>query len=1164
MRSLVVGGAFLILLSVPFERAQAPLPAPRSAQSGHSAQPADWKTLFSDDFEDGSTNRWIVSQPAGSSGTWSIESEGNNHVFSGQSPSWITLSAKYGVWADFRFKARVKLIRGGILLNYRFNGNAPYYFVTFGSTGVVLYRTPPDTEVARVAASYSLAQWYQIEIVGIGSNIKVYVDGTLKIDFTDSVAVVSGTVGFEAPGDSHVHIDDVGIDGPAWLNELVWVKTGGPIGGIGYDVRMRPDNPDIMYVTDTFSGINMSVDGGHTWFASNGGIPGLAGESGDAIPIFCLTIDSHDPQVVWAGTQNLRGIFKSLDGGKTWTKKDRGVAENTGITFRGITVDPGNPNVVYAAAEISSFVWAGKQLMGREFDLTKGVVYRSLDGGENWSAIWRGDNLARYIWIDPRDSSVIYISTGIFDREAANSDVLHGVPGGVGIVKSTDGGKTWRALNETNGLGSLYVGSLFMHPRNPEILLAGTGFIGGPEQSEGVYLSFDGGEHWQRGIDWESGRPVDDMITSVEFATSDPQIAYAARASSFFRSSDGGRSWRLMSGGPPSNYYGPPGIRTGNPIDLQVDPRNPDRVFINNYGGGNFLSEDGGRTWQVASKGYTGAQLLDIALDPRDGRRVFTIGRSGVFRGDDGGENWRGLNTYTGISATTTVALDPTGPEHILIADDFEGTIMQSLDGGLNWTLAFHNAEVHGIGSQGRHGFRALAFAPSNHRVVYGGMSLDLIQTGNGSPDPSFGMFKSSDGGTTWLEANDSSTRGQNINVIAVHPGNEAIVYAGTRQSGLFRTVDGGRNWQPLNQNLPARDVRALAIDASNPSVIYAGLEKYGVYKSLDGGSLWQPATAGLEAQAAVRDIVIDPSNPQVVYAADSRSGVYRSDDGGKLWLQINNGLRTRAVWALAISSDGGTLYAATYGEGVFRLDIKPQAEGAAATVSAATFLAGIAVAPESIASAFGQALAATTEQAPRLPLPTTLADVSVSVTDSDGQDRWAPLFFVSPLQINFQVPPGTGEGTAQVRVLRQNRVVARGDIRVERVAPGLFAANGDGHGVPAAGALRVADSGSQTPLAVFQCGAAPGSCEPVPIDLGEESDKVILVLYGTGIRAGTDTRVRIGGVEAVVEWTGPQGLVGLDQVNVRLPRELKGRGEVDLLLSVDGKTANPMKINVR
>jgi photosystem II stability/assembly factor-like uncharacterized protein len=345
----------------------------------------------------------------------------------------------------------------------------------------------------------------------------------------------------------------------------------------------------------------------------------------------------------------------------------RGIVEQNGITFRGITVNPRNLNVVYAAAEISSVQWAGTQLLGREFDLTKGVVYRTLDGGETWSAVWRGDNLARYVWIDPRDSNVIYVSTGIFDREAANSDVRRGAPGGVGIAKSTDGGKTWRNFNEANGLASLYIGSLFMHPSDPDIFLAGAGFIGGPEQSAGVYLSTDAGEHWQRGVNAETQRVIAELITSVELAASDPQIAYAAGPSNFYRSSDGGRTWRLMSGGPPLHFYGPPGIRTGLPIDLQVDPRRPDRVFINNYGGGNFLSEDGGLTWRTASKGYTGAQTLGVTVDPRDGWRVFAIARSGIFRSLNGGDDWEGINYLPSEYSTYgSLALDQHDPDHVL------------------------------------------------------------------------------------------------------------------------------------------------------------------------------------------------------------------------------------------------------------------------------------------------------------------------------------------------------------------------------------------------------------------------------------------------------------------------------------------------------------------
>ena len=682
----------------------------------------------------------------------------------------------------------------------------------------------------------------------------------------------------------------------------------------------------------------------------------------------------------------------------------------------------------------------------------------------------------------------------------------------------------------------------------------------------GVFLTTDGGEHWQQGINAQTGQVIDNMITSVEFALGNPSVAYAAGPNSFYRSSDGGRTWQLMSGGAPLFFYGPPGVRTGFPIDLQVDPRNSDRVFINNYGGGNFVSEDGGRTWRTASKGYTGAQLHRVAVDPRDPFRVITIGRSGIFASSDAGENWQGLNWDPAtFPEWYTFALDPAEPSRMIAADEHQGVLLLSMDQGASWQIVFRHPKVNVRDFRARHGFKAIAFSPSDHRVVYAGMCRERRNADSGSPDPSFGVFKSIDGGHTWVEANDENSAGQNINILVVDPRNVDVVYAGTITAGVLKTQDGGRTWRAINRGLPLRDVRALAADSADPFVLYAGLANGGVYKSVDGGENWRPAATGMDPEADMRDLVIDPTNSQVVYAADIRSGVYRSEDGGKFWLPINNGLRMRAVKALAISTDGGTLYAATEGEGVFRLDLKARSEGAATIVSAATFLAHIPVAPESIASLFGQGLAATAAAADRTPLPTTLSDASVSITDAKGVDRWAPLFFVSPGQINWQIPAGTSCGAATVRVFRQNRVVARGQVQIDPVAPGLFTANADGKGAPAAVALRVSSDGAQTQLPVYQCSAAPGSCAPVPIDLGSDTDQVILGLFGTGIRGGANVTARIGGLEAPVLYAGPQGqYTGLDQVNVRIPRELRGRGEMDLLLTVDGRSANLVRLLFR
>jgi uncharacterized protein (TIGR03437 family) len=231
-------------------------------------------------------------------------------------------------------------------------------------------------------------------------------------------------------------------------------------------------------------------------------------------------------------------------------------------------------------------------------------------------------------------------------------------------------------------------------------------------------------------------------------------------------------------------------------------------------------------------------------------------------------------------------------------------------------------------------------------------------------------------------------------------------------------------------------------------------------------------------------------------------------------------------------------------------------------TVSGASFR-GPAVAPESIASSFGSGLAVSVGNAATLPLPVELAGSSVSITDRTGTTRAAPLFYASAEQINFQVPVGTAIGTAQVVISRTYTVTSRGTVQIASVAPGLFAANANGQGVAAATAVRIDATGTTVAVPVFRCGDTPLSCIPTAIAL--DAGPVYLSLYGTGLR-GTGSRpdviVTIGGVPAPVLYAGPQPqYIGLDQVNLIIPDSLRGRGTVDLSLSIGSSSSNSVSI---
>ncbi len=222
----------------------------------------------------------------------------------------------------------------------------------------------------------------------------------------------------------------------------------------------------------------------------------------------------------------------------------------------------------------------------------------------------------------------------------------------------------------------------------------------------------------------------------------------------------------------------------------------------------------------------------------------------------------------------------------------------------------------------------------------------------------------------------------------------------------------------------------------------------------------------------------------------------------------------------------------------------------------------GPLVSPDSIVAGFGTNLGVgNTAGSP--PLQTTLAGSSVSIVDSAGTKFAAPLYLVSPSQINYLIPAAAAIGKATVTVTTAAGM-STGTLLISNIAPAFATANADGKGVPAAQVLRLTGAGVTSLQNTFM--GTTGSFTAAPINLTTSGDRVYLILYGTGIRRHSLNPViaTVGGVRVPVLYAGPQSqFPGLDQVNIGpLPQTLVGKGAVNLILTVDGVPANTVALN--
>jgi uncharacterized protein (TIGR03437 family) len=975
------------------------------------------------------------------------------------------------------------------------------------------------------------------------------------------------------------------------------VAVSGRVSTIVLDPGYNGTSNQTIYLGAAQGGVWRSRDNGATWTPLTDNQPSLA--------MGALAIDPTNPNVIYAGTGEAHfsgdsyygaGLLKSIDGGATWTQITGPVSTSDPRTpaflnasFHALAIDPAAPSTIFAATDeglissassVTDFAPVGDR-----------GIWKSTDGGLTWRNVNPPnltilDRSGTDVLIDPLDRNRIF---------AAIRDL--------GVYRSTTGGEpgAWEKLE--SGLPASDIERIELAagpPLAPSTNTTVYAAISRRSDSRllGVFKSIDGGATWVQtttpaptmsGTYYALALAVDPTdANTVYYGT----IGLTGAIGTVWRSRDGGLNWISISNGN--------GVTGGLHVDthwIAVSPANPNILFTANDGG--IWRTDNATAdtvaWTSLNQALNITQFYTVALHPTDPNILLggtqdngTDRYNGDLRwfhsrGGDGGATLIDQSNpqvmyHTFINSNNSSGATPViGPEI-------------SFDGGNNWTRrgCFNCTAQPGNFNPSD---RVSNYAPMVQHVGFGGGQGNVIYFG------AHRLYRSVDQGVTWTGLGASadgfgadltknipqSSFGfpSYITAIAAHPALDSkvnppgeMVWVGTGDGLVQFTANAGAAAGATFSNvtrapLPDRFVTDIALDQADQRravVVYSGFNANTpstpghVFLTTDRGATWIDISGNLP-DIPVNSAVIDPLLLNTYYIGTDL-GVFRTTDGGSTWVRLSNAMPNVAVFMLRYHAATRSLVAATHGRGVYRLKLPV----AVASVSAASYL-GASLAGESIAAAFGTGLATSVQGASSVPLPTELAGTRVLVRDRAGVERFSPLFFVAPSQINYQIPPGTANGIASVMVTSGDGTSSIGTALIDSVAPGLFAANADGQGVAAAVAVRLRN-GVQTYEAVVMFDSTLRKFVPIPIDLGPESDTVALVLFGTGIRfrsSQSAVTVKLGDVDAPVIYASiaPE-YVGLDQVNAIIPRSLAGRGAVDVVMVVDGRMANIVSLSVK
>lgn len=589
-----------------------------------------------------------------------------------------------------------------------------------------------------------------------------------------------------------------------------------------------------------------------------------------------FAVDPQRTDTVYAAS--MRGTFRTTDGGASWSP----TVSSPPDPILALAIDPSEPEILYAGIEYQG-------------------VFKTPDGGVTWSKTGDLGTVSRLI-VDPRNPRIVWAGTdaGVYKSEdgadswtrvldadagpgltmdPASSAVLYaGAQGQSGrIFRTQDGGATWANLEVPTAFS---ISSIGADPSSSAVLYAGTG-------GAGLFQSVDGGGTW---VQLDLGRPTL-YIDSIDVGSQSPGSLLVATDVGVYTSQDGGTHW--TNTGPPQ----PPGHFFG----LYTFAAGPDGVWYVGREDGVDKSVDAGASWTAINVGLGQASVPSLAIDPFQPSTVYagSVDAPYLFQSSDGGASWNG---YVGdsIGPVHAVAFDPSEPGLLYAGGD--GGVWRSADRGLDWNQLLPS------GPDGPGTVLSVAIEPQRPQTLFAGLSCcDFFFP--------LGLFKSSDGGATWVQ--DGLDDLASINALALRP-DAAVLYVGAsagrfgRGAGLFRSTDDGLSWSPTSVTSPI----ASPLVEPRTLAVYAGSSAGGLWRSADDGVTWSPIGSGLP-NTGVLAIVSDPSRAGVLYVGTDGAGVYASSDDGESWTPLNEGLGDLHVQSLALDSTG-TLHAGTVSRGVF------------------------------------------------------------------------------------------------------------------------------------------------------------------------------------------------------------------------------------------------------